>query len=464
MQPPGPRRAGQMRKHVKTETYRRMFTRFTWLLGVLVLLTIGFLVACSGSKYSSSSDGLLIVPSQGSLVLQAFSFNLSNGRPSQVNTAPTIDGTPTAIVLDPGGAFAYVAYSAPDAANNGTYIGAVNAVVAAYAINSNGTLSAAGTPITLQGLSRTGLPNPPTVDPVLGNPPVALTIDTSGKFLFVSDQATAVSYTDSNDQPATATLSGTVSVVAIGAGASLSEVPNSPFSLPDALGGTDPNPTAVAVTPTLFPATNAACSSLPAPTTEYLYVTDAANDRVLGFLVDSASGELEPPTSTVFSIATGKVPSGVAVDPCNRFVYVANKTSNNVSAYTICTGISANCSGADGSLVPTTDSPVPAGNSPGPMVIDPFANFLYVVDGGQNQISAYKISQITGTLSALSSATAATGTKPVSIAARSDGNWLFVANNGSASVSQYAITPATGALTPQPTITTDNDPWGVAVK
>jgi len=52
----------------------------------------------------------------------------------------------------------------------------------------------------------------------------------------------------------------------------------------------------------------------------------------------------------------------------------------------------------------------------------------------------------------------------MSMAIRSDAQWLFVANLNSANVSQFAITPATGALTPLPAITTDNLPWGVAVK
>jgi 6-phosphogluconolactonase (cycloisomerase 2 family) len=60
--------------------------------------------------------------------------------------------------------------------------------------------------------------------------------------------------------------------------------------------------------------------------------------------------------------------------------------------------------------------------------------------------------------------TTATGLKPTSITIRSDDTWMFVTNYNSASVSQYAITPATGLLTAQQAISTDNYPWGVAVK
>jgi 6-phosphogluconolactonase (cycloisomerase 2 family) len=79
-------------------------------------------------------------------------------------------------------------------------------------------------------------------------------------------------------------------------------------------------------------------------------------------------------------------------------------------------------------------------------------------------VSAFKISPVSGSLTAATPAVVATGAQPKSIAIRADDNWLFVANYGSASVSQFSITPATGALSALPVIGTDNSPWGVAVK
>src|SRR5437016_3539193 len=89
-----------------------MSIRFPWLLGVLLLVSIALLMAC-GSHYSASSDGLVIVPSLGSGVVQSFSFNLSSGHASAINTPPAIpgppaQGAPTSIILDSAGAFAYV--------------------------------------------------------------------------------------------------------------------------------------------------------------------------------------------------------------------------------------------------------------------------------------------------------------------------------------------------------------------
>src|SRR6267154_2312504 len=91
------------------EIKRRMRTRFTWIGAVLPLIAIGFLLACS-THYKSSSNGLIVVPSQGSAVMQTFSLNLSNGHVSQINNSagPPTPGLPGQVLLDPAGAIAYV--------------------------------------------------------------------------------------------------------------------------------------------------------------------------------------------------------------------------------------------------------------------------------------------------------------------------------------------------------------------
>jgi 6-phosphogluconolactonase len=253
--------------------------------------------------------------------------------------------------------------------------------------------------------------------------------------------------------------------------------------MPAAPGGGAANLVALAVTPTVFPARGSVdqsppCSLTAPPTSEYLYVADAQNNGLWQFSVNTSSGALSliPYSPTQPDVPTGSVPSGVAVDPCDHWVYVSNQLSNTVSAYTICTSspVLPSCpANSEGSLVPIIGSPFPTGNGPGPLVVSPEDNSLYVLDKSANaaagEISAFQISQANGSLSPLSSATVATGNAPVSIAIRSDNNWLFVTNNGSASgngsISQFSVTPATGVLTPSGTgILTDTYPWGLAVK
>jgi 6-phosphogluconolactonase len=426
------------------EIKQRMSKRFAWLLGVGLLISIGVLVAC-GTNFNPSADGLIVVGSQGSGLLETYSFSLSSGHSSSISNPPAdtsnkvcvLNGIPSSILIDPAGAYAYTIINGNSACGNQ---GKNNIV--SFKINSDGTIAQTGT-----------LTSDPT--------PTALAMDSSGKFLFVVEG-----------------LGGGVETYAIGSGGALTLVPGTfNFSLPT--GFQTPNFAALAVSPTVFPAIgvngvqNAVCSTpgLPQPTTEFLYVADSVNNVVWQYQVNMSTGVLtNPPSqSQVRSFPAGTTPSGVAVDPCYRFVYVSDLQTNQISAFTICNGLptqsAQHCPQTpDGSLVAVSGSPfsLTTGNGPGPIVVDPFGKFVYVLDTLSSQISTFQISPISGSITA--GPIAATGLQPISIAIRGDDNWLFVTNFQSATLSQYSITPSNGALTPQPAIGTDNEPWGVAVK
>jgi 6-phosphogluconolactonase (cycloisomerase 2 family) len=433
------------------EIKQRMSKRFGWLLGAVVLVSIGLLVAC-GTSYHSASDGLVVVGSQGSALLQTFSFDLDNGSISSVynSTAGTgaktcvLPGEPSSIILDPAGAYAYaILNSATSSLCQNTVTG-----IQAFKVNSDGTLATVGSPV---------------LDPS----PLALAMDSAGKFLFVAEGGIVNVYTVS---------SGTLTAVG-GFGPILP--PGAGFLAPDLV--------ALAVTPTVFPAIglngqqNSVCSDVgnSPPTSEYLYVVDASNnDVVWEFSVDSSTGALGNPTNASVQpfFPVGAIASGVAVDPCDRFVYVSNKQSNSISAFTICNGLSTQapspgCPTGPGTpydaLVPITGSPFSVTGStdfPGPLLVDPYGNTLYVLGTGSSTVSIFRISPISGSLTAGNPATVATGLMPTSIAIRSDDSWLFVTNFSAGTLSEYSITPASGGLIPQPPVFTDNYPWGVAVK
>ncbi|HTS35825.1 MAG TPA: beta-propeller fold lactonase family protein [Candidatus Solibacter sp.] len=443
-----------------------MSTRFAWLLGLVVLVSFGVLVAC-GTKYSSSSDGLVIVGSQGSATVETFSFNLSNGHISGISNTPGDTGTqtcllpglPSSMVIDPSGTYVYAIINQTDTCD-GSQTG-----ITSFNVKSDGTIGAVG--------SIVADPNP-----------VALAIDSSGKFLFVAEGLASTALNNYNAKPSNFPCTQSndplvliqygICVYSINAG-TITPVPQT-FATILPSGAQVPNFAALALTPTVFPSNgingqqSAVCSTngITPPSNEFLYIADSVNNVVYEFVVDMSTGVLSNPPNPGF-LAAGTVPSGVAVDACDRFVYVSNQTSNNVSAYTICNGMttqSATCPAtADGSLVSVPGSPfsLSAGaNGPGPILSDPFGKFLYVLDQKSDMVSPFKIAQVTGALT--SQAVASTGLAPTGMAIRGDDNWLFVTNFNSATMSQYAITPATGALSPQPTVATDNFPWGVAVK
>jgi len=400
-------------------------------------------MAC-GSKYSSSSDGLVLVGSQGSNVIQSFSFSLSNGHIAGISNPPATAQQPSSMVIDPAGAYAYAIVTDPTGAGFQCGNATVIAGIQSFKLNSNGSLTAGDC----------------TPDPDPAAHPVALSMDAAGKFLFVAEG-----------------LGGAVNSYTVNAG-SLTLV-TSTYTFVNGSGFQTPNLVALAATATVFPAIglngqqNAVCSDVgnTPPPAQYLYVADSVNYVVWEFAVDPNTGALgNPPNAAqVPFFTTGAVPTGVAVDPCDRFVYVANTLGNTVSAFTICDGLSTQSQDkcpvpTDGKLVPVTGSPfsIGSGSGPGPIVVDRFGKFVYAVNTRSNNIAPFQISSTTGSLT--TQTVVATGSQPTSIAIRSDDNWLFVTNFGAATLSQYELTPATGQLSPLPAISTDNYPWGVAVK
>lgn len=439
-----------------------MSKRFVWLLGAGILVSIGFLVAC-GSNFNPSVDGLMVVGSQGSGLLETFSFSLTSGHISAISNPPSstsnkvcvLNGLPSSIVIDPAGAYAYTIINANSSCSGS------NTVIQSFKINSDGTIASSGSSVTLN----------PTANSCSVSP-VALTFDSSAKYLFIADTSTVCNGSQ---------LPGTVTVLSVGSGGSLTEVSGSPFAVPQTLSGQIPAElVALAATPTVFPGIgingvqNASCSEpgINPPTSEFLYAADSVNNVVWEYQVNTSTGALiSPPNqSSANHFKTGTTPSGVAVDPCDRFVYVSDQQSNQISAYTICNGLptqSATLCPAtpDDSLVEITPgSPfsITAGNGPGPILVDPFGKFVYALDILSGQLSSFKISSVSGSLTA--GAVIATGQGPTSMAIRGDDNWLFVTNLNAATVSQYSITPESGTLTPFPAVSTDNLPWGVAVK
>lgn len=442
--------------------------RWAWSAGLAVLVGIAFLVAC-GNYYNPLSNGLVIVGSQGSGLLETFSFSLLAGNNIPILNSPLntqlqtcmLNGIPTALVLDPKGAYAYAIVNGSTCPNGKTGI-------QAFQVQNSGNLNPVGSLI----------PDPN---------PVSLTMDYAGKFLFVTEGINASSSSSGTPQMTQCYQSTELGACsyAIGSGGALTPVAGTfTFVLPP--GFQQPFFAGVAPTPTVLPplqngVTTSYCSN-PAQnalTTEYLYAADSTNGVVWEFGVDTSTGALTNPpnqSSIPFFPTVGQtssvlqVPTGIVVEPCNRFVYVTNLLANTVSGFSICNGMptqsATQCPALlPGNLVPVTGSPfsvIGSANGPGPVISDPFGNNVYVLDTLSNQVSPFHIATVSGGLTALPVAT--TGLMPVSIAIRGDDNWLFVANFNAATLSQYSVTPSTGALSGFPAITTDDYPFGVAVK
>ena len=366
-----------------------MRMKFRALVYLPVLISLGSLTACSTKNSSNTGGtGALFVTTQGDSLITPYTIDLSTGKFTANGKAVATDSMPSAVVLSPKGDALFVANSASNS-------------ITGYAVNSDGTLTAAGSTQT-QGID-----------------PVSMAMDSGGHLFVVNEGSATISIF---------TVSGTGLM-----GPAL-------FSTVTATSGTDPS--AVAIT----------------SNGKFLYITDKVGGTVTEYNVD-ASGNLSQPVP----YSVGTTPDALIITDLkngsadtSNFLYVANFGSNNVSAFSVCDNQSTTCLTPDGSLTPVAGSPFPAQPGPVAMALDPSSKFLYVVDEGSNLLSQYRVSTGTGVLTSISPGSIGTGTTPVWVAVRagttsvkSTGgttNFVYVANSGSGTISIFSYDSTIGQL------------------
>ena len=312
----------------------------------------------------STVSGYTIDPSTGALTPIA-------GSPFPADAGPS--SGPSAMAVDPSGKFAYVA-------NSGL------GTVSGYTIDSStGALtSIAGSPFA-GGIFELGLRS--------------MTVDPSGKFAYVANNANGNNVLGYMINPSTGALT---------------PITGSPF---------------IVGSLTEFVAVD--------PSGRFAYFADE-DGTVSGQTIDPSTGALTPIAGSPFS--AGSQPISVAVDPSGKFAYVTNGTDNTVSGYTI--------DPTTGALTPIAGSPFPAGSTPFCVAFDPSGKFTYVANASDNNVSGYTINLTTGALTPIAGSPFAAGKTPVFVAVDPSGKFAYVANEGDNNVSGYTINLTTGALTP----------------
>ena len=178
-----------------------------------------------------------------------------------------------------------------------------------------------------------------------------------------------------------------------------------------------------------------------------------------------ANGAL--PTTAASSVATGTYPYSIAVVPSGLYAYVANDIGNNVSEYTISSGVlTLNTSTAN------STGTVNAGLNPVSVTVDPTGQYAYVANYGDGTVSQYTIdtpSSLTpGALAPMSAPTVLVGSNPISVTVAPSGShvYVYVANYSSGAsagtVSEYSIGTG-GALATIGTVGTGKNPSSVTV-
>lgn len=169
----------------------------------------------------------------------------------------------------------------------------------------------------------------------------------------------------------------------------------------------------------------------------FAYVANEFDNTVGIYTVNAATGRLR---ANGF-VTTGTNPHSLAVSPTGKFVYVVNRTSNNVSAYVI---------GANGMLSPVAGSPFATGTNPQSITIEPKGGFAYVVNQNSNTISAFSINATSGAFTPVAgSPFALAGALPspaTAVVVDPTGKFAYAA--GYNSIWAFTINATSGALTP----------------
>jgi 6-phosphogluconolactonase len=171
----------------------------------------------------------------------------------------------------------------------------------------------------------------------------------------------------------------------------------------------------------------------------------------LGFSEDLSTGALTPVPGTVITTPTGGktvatgygagiVPSAIAEDPSARFVYITDQSGNQLYGY---------LPGANGALVPMSNSPFSTGLLPVGVTVDPRGKYLYVANASSGSVGAYAINESTGTpTGSVGSASTATDTNPTCVTIDPAlGVYLYTSNNLASDVSAFKLNANNGGLT-----------------
>jgi 6-phosphogluconolactonase len=281
---------------------------------------------------------------------------------------------------------------------------------------------------------------------VTGTYPTAAAIDTTGTFLYVT-------YTYQTGFTPVSPGPGGVSIYAI---SSTDGSLGTPVNV-----NVGNNPIAIAVS---APSCIAECTT-GGTSNVFVYVVDAETTlqkpTILGFQQDRTTGALSLLSGSAYDSSLGTYqgttagvsPSGIAIDPTAKYLYVTDKLQNEIYGYQI-------ASQTTGNLTPLLTSPYATGSYPVAITIEPRGKYLYVANYNSNTVNSYSLNLASGSLggSATTGSGFSTATGPTCLTVEPAlGIYLYTSDNLSGYISGGQINPDTGQLA-----TTTNSPYPTA--
>ena len=377
--------------------------RFQGLCGLFLLSLAG----CGGFFVPQNSGGgtntgdYIYVGNGSDTYIAGFGLN-SSGALSVLSGSPYNNGVAAqSLAVTPANTFLYAGTT------NGIY---------AYAINSNGS-------ITVQNSGSA------VAQDVVAT---QMQVDSTGNYLLASGFGTAIS-------------AQAIGIYTINTSTGLlTAVTGSPLPLYTGNGSTP-----AVVTPT---------GLLITPNNSYVYVSLAT----LGvqILTLGTGGALStgsaPSVLTPISTSTSPSDTGLASDPLSAFLFVSEFN----------TGLRVLSIGTGGSLKEVSGSPYAVGTGPNGVILDTTGSYVYVANKGSNNISAFTLTAASGKLTAIAgSPFASGGLLPIALVNDNTKKFVAVINSGSngsggnSDLQVFSFDATTdGKLNPVSTGSTGTDP------
>jgi 6-phosphogluconolactonase (cycloisomerase 2 family) len=195
-------------------------------------------------------------------------------------------------------------------------------------------------------------------------------------------------------------------------------------------------------TPGLLDPVNGSNSPTATPTSgtgALAFVTNFKAGNVTSFTRNTTTGVLKRTGVVAAGAASG--PKGIVAAPSGDFVYVANNADDNIYEYSV--------NQTSGALTPLSPAFISNGSGTGPdeMAINAAGTFLFVTGAKKGTVTTYTVDGSSGQLTQLTPNGKITGlTTPFGIAVDSNNSFVYVADKGAGLVYSYSI-GVTGALT-----------------
>ena len=235
-----------------------------------------------------------------------------------------------------------------------------------------------------------------------GSKPGRTTVDRSGKFVLVTNQASA-----------------SVAVSAAGPGGRLSP-------------------------PDLFPAGAGAFGVTLHPSNTVAFVANTKAGTVSQLSFNEGTGTLTPKPGAAIGMPWGSGPRLVIAHPNGRWVYVLNETNNTISVHAFDDRMGTVSRLAFQVIATAAADPAAASRARArEMVVATSGQFVYVLDAGQDSIATFAIEAETGALSLIDSEPSG-GTGAVALALDPGGQHLVVAHQGSRHLAVFRLDAKTG--------------------